>query len=141
MNKMNLFNFRHVTNDDIKLLESVAKSLELKLINVNAVDVKNVDTENGLLLANVSRLTTKCNGISIWATNTDFGVRVTRTKYDSFNDVQKFLLDTLSKRKNTVTERRYSFIDMKDVVKFLVTLKAYENTATKEIEVAESVSA
>lgn len=136
-----MFNFKHVTNDDVKLLESVASAFDLKLVDTNNIDVLSVDTEDGLLLANVDRLNYVCHGISIWVTNVDFGVRVTKAKYDSFSNAQKFLLDTLSKRKSTVKERRYSFDNMKDVVKFLATLKAYESTATKEVVVNESVIA
>lgn len=141
MRKMEMFSFRHVSNDDVKLLESVAKALDLVLIDTNSIDVLSVDTENGLLLANMGKLNYVCHGISIWATNSDFGVRITKAKYDSFNATQRFLLDTLSKRKNTVKERRYSFDNMKDVARFLATLKAYESTATKEVADTESVTA
>ncbi len=143
MRKTELFRLHELVNADVAKLESLARAFDLKLVDLTDVSISNVDRDNGFLIGNVGRLNYKCHGVSIWYTKDDIGVRITRNYYNSLNDIQKFFLDVMfnSKKKKDVKERRYSFIDIKDVVFFLSTLKAYESVATKEIADTESVTA
>lgn len=142
MTRINLFNSAVSINEvskAIALLRSVATAFNL---GITGADVALFDLSKGELLGNVGKLTNRCNGLSIWATDKDFGVRVTDTFYKSLGHVQQFALDNcygykLKKRDN---ERRYSFGNALDLVQFLSTLSAYKSE-TKELVTVESVSA
>ena len=124
----------------IALLRSVASAFNL---GVTGADVSLFDLSHGELLGNVGKLTTKCNGLSIWATDKDFGVRISPEYYESLNKTQQFTLDngygfkTIKRHNN---ERRYSFTNAMDLLQFLSTVSNYANKGSKAVTEMEVIA-
>ena len=143
------FDYKSVTNDDVKLIDTTLKSLNDDFVTTKAdTTLFEVAPSHGELLANIHSIVNTCKGVSVWLTVKDIGVRITDTYMQEFSSVDtcKMLLDIHThKYLKKQHETRYTFNSIANMLDFMSDLyncyNASQSDNTKEVVMTESVIA